>query len=340
MQKKSYIKDSFGLIMMKKTSYILLLVGFLSLFLVFKPEPVFAIEAVASFGKLDGNVQVLREARKIPGRVGVILNDKDVVLTSGNGRVTIIFRDGTEVRLFQNTRFIIEKSEETGDEQRSMLYNFKLSVGSFWARFAKGRQHTQIATPSATIGIKGTNVALSQKGSRLDIALSKGEVSVENETDRMSLKAGYRLKGVQRVGMMQDKVSEMPYQISIKPDSNRIKLPEAGEKEEIFFTLQLIEVKSRQNLHRQGRVYLTLDNDKFSFPKEIKLNERGYARVRAIIKPFQRADYKNGQLTLFAVMDGKQAMEVGVGETLLSYDIPKKIQRTIRVDMSTGKIVE
>ena len=340
MQQKILPIRLLGSMTMKKTNNILFLIGFLGTVLSIAPTSALAIEAVASFGKLNGNVQVLRDARKIPGRVGLILNDKDVVVTGNDGRVTIIFRDGTEVRLFQESRFIIEKSEETGDEQRSMLYNFQLSVGSFWGRFAKGRQHTKISTPSATIGIKGTNVAFSQRGNQLDVALSEGKVLVENETHQIELRPGKRLLGVQRRGTIKDKQSSMPYQVSIKPDTSHIKLPAAGEQEDMFFTLQLIDLKTRQNLHRTGKVYMTLDNDKFIFPAEVELNKRGYARVRAIIKPFQTKDYKNGQLTMFAVMDGPQAMEVGVGESLLSYDIPQKIKRTIRVDMSTGQMVE
>jgi len=299
-----------------------------------------AIEAVASFGKLDGSVQVLRESRKIPGREGLILNDQDVVVTGKDSKVTIIFRDGSEIRLFQDTRFVIEKAEESAEGQRRFFYNFKLKVGSFWGRFTKGNQTTSIETPSATIGIKGTNLAVTQTAEKLDIALSEGKIGLRNEDHAYELDAGYRLQGVTKNGTLEDKKTEMPYRITIKADDPKLVIPEPGDLTELYFTLQLLDVKSRQNLQRPGKVYISLDNDKFEFPREIELNHRGYARVKAIIKPFQTADYKDGQLTIYAVMDGEQAMEVGAGETQLTYDIPKKIMRTIRVDMSSGRFTE
>ena len=309
-------------------------------FLIFLAPSVYAIDAVASFGKMDGNVQVLREARKIPGRLGLILNDQDVVVTGRSSKVTIIFRDGSEIRLFQDSRFVIEKSQEEASGERRFMYNFKLKLGSFWGRFTKGRQKTQIETPSATIGIKGTNLAMAYAKGKVNVSLSEGLVSVENEDHSYNLQAGNRLQGVKRKGGIKDKMSAMPYRVTLKADKSKIEIPEKGETEEIFFTVQLIEVKTRKNLHRKGDVYITLDNDKFDFPERVQLNKRGYARVRAVVRPFQKADYKNGQLEIFAVMDGKQAMEVAAGETLLTYNIPKKIMRTIRVDMSSGRITE
>ena len=320
---------------MKSMSFTL--ITLLCTFLLFSPE-VMAIDAVASFGKLDGNVQVLRESRKIPGRAGLILNDKDVVVTGRSSRVTIIFRDGSEIRLFEDTRFIIERSQESTEGDRRFFYNFKLKLGSFWGRFSKGKQNTLVETPSATIGIKVTNVAFSQTGGRLDIALSEGKVSVDNEDGSINLEAGYRLKGVSKHGDFKSKLSKMPYQVSIKPDNPKITIPAKGEVEEMFFSIQLIDSRTKQNYGKKGMVFISLDNDKLIFPDGIQLNKRGYARIKATIKPFQKVNYKNGQLEVFAVVGGKQAMNIAAGQTLLIYDVPQKIKRIIRVDMTTGHI--
>ena len=313
-----------------------LLMALLVLFL-FTPE-IMAIDAVASFGKLAGNVQVLREARKIPGRQGLILNDKDVVVTGRHSRVTIVFRDGSEIRLFQDTRFIIDRSQESQDGERRFFYNFKLKLGYFWGRFSKGRQNTLIETPSATIGIKGTNVAFHQKGNRLNVALSEGKISIENEDGTIDLEPGFRIQGIKKHGDLQSKVSKMPYQVSIKPDNAKISIPTKGEIEEIFFSIQLIDSTTKQNYQKRGTVFISLDNDKLTFPDEIKLNKRGYARIKAVIKPFQKVDYKNGQLEIYAAIGGLQSMNIAAGQTLLIFDVPQKVKRTIRVDMTTGQI--
>ena len=320
---------------MKKT-FLLLLSALLTL--VFLSPPVMAMDAIASFGKLGGNIQVLRESRKIPGREGLILNDQDIVVTGRNSRVTIIFRDGSEIRLFEDTRFVIERSQESTSGDRRIFYNFKLKLGSFWGRFSKGRQNTLVETPSATIGIKGTNVAFSQKGSKLTVALSEGRVSVENEDGTINLEPGYRIEGVAKRGELKSKINKMPYEVSIKPDDPKIKVPTRGEVEQVYFSIQLIDSKTKQNYGKKGMVFISLDSDKLIFPDGIKLNKRGYARVKATIKPFQKVDYKNGQLEIYAVMGGKQSMEIAAGQTLLIFDVPQKIKRTIRVDMTSGHI--
>ena len=314
---------------------LLMLVGS---FILIKPGE--AIDAVASFGKVQGVVQVLRQARKIPGRPGLILNDQDVVLTGSRSKVTIIFRDGSEVRLFQDTRFIIEKSEESSEGSRRFFNNFKLKIGSFWGKFTKGRQHTKVKTPTATIGIKGTNVTFSQKGDKLDVALSSGLISVENEDESIELQPGNMIEGITKTGKFSDKVKPMPFRIQMKPDHLKINIPKRGRVEEVSFTLQMIDSASGQNIAKSGIIYFSKSIDKINFPKKVKLNSRGYARVTARINPFVKADYKNGQATVTAVIDSEKYMNVGAGQATLTYDVPKKMSRTIRVDVNSGAVTQ
>jgi len=299
---------------------------------------VYAIDAVASFGKVNGDVQVLRDTRKIPGLSGLILVDKDVVVTNRDSKVTIIFRDGSEIRLFQNTTFVIEKSEEPEQGSRQFLHNLKLKVGSFWGKFTKGRQKSTVVTPTATIGIKGTNVALLERDDKLSVSLSSGSISVANEDETYDMAPGKLIENMEKHGSIKDKVRELPYMLEIKTDQALIKLPNPGKEEEIYFSLQMVDTKSRENISRQGDVYITLDIDKIVFPDTIKLNDRGYARVKAVVKPFQKADFKTGQVEVFAAMDGEQFLDVGAGQTTLSYKIPEQMTKTIRINVNSGEI--
>ena len=122
-------------------------------------KPTFALNAVASIKKITGDVQIKRSTRVFPGRKGLILNDEDLVTTLSTGKVTLLFRDGSEIRLYENTKFIIEKSTEVKGEKRGFFHNITLQIGSFWGKFVKGHQVTTIKTPTATCGIKGTNVS-------------------------------------------------------------------------------------------------------------------------------------------------------------------------------------
>jgi hypothetical protein len=316
----------------------------MSLFL-FTVPTVHALSAVASIKTMLGDVKIQRFQRFIPGRRGLVLNDEDVVMTGQKAKATIIFRDGSEIRLFQNSNFTIEKSEEIQGKGKGFLKRFrlfsnkfKLSTGSFWAKFTKGRQQTRISTPTATCGIKGTVVAFSHRDDKLNVSLSIGEVELENEDEKITLSSGKMIQGITKRGTFKEKVKALPYRLTIIPDSPKIEIPTVGNENQIFFTLQLIDVKTMKNFERSGDVYISMPLDKIVFPERIRLNKRGYSRLAAIVKPFQKADYGLGQVEVLAMIEGQRFMNVGAGQTMLTYDIPKKSPRTIQIDATTGEV--
>jgi len=148
-----------GVIMRKTIPIAILLIALLCLS---SFGTVFAISgATASIKDIQGNVDVERKGNIITARKGLILHDNDLVLTNSRSKVTIIFRDGSVIRLFSNTKFLIEKSVEVKKGTRKFINRFILRVGSFWGKFTKNIQNTVIKTPTATCGIKGTSVSLS-----------------------------------------------------------------------------------------------------------------------------------------------------------------------------------
>ncbi|MCG8337725.1 MAG: FecR family protein [Proteobacteria bacterium] len=318
---------------MKKLIFLSLLIPFL-----LPVSTVSAINAVASIKDTIGEVQIQRLKRNIPGRKGLILNDQDVVVTGLRAKATILFRDGSEIRLFQNTRFVIEKSEEMEGNQRGFLNNFLLKTGSFWGKFTKNTQKTKIITPTATCGIKGTSVSLSERNGRLNVSLSTGAIELENEDEKIDLAAGMMVNGITQQGSFKDKVTDLPYRLVVEPDSSKLNLPTAGNESKVDFTLQVVNVKTKQNEYRSGSVFFSVKTDKIIFPDRVILNDRGYARVTATIKPFQKADYGEGRIEVVAVTEGESAMDIGTGEVLLTFDIPKKFQKTIRIDAESGEV--
>ncbi|MBT3226634.1 MAG: FecR domain-containing protein [Deltaproteobacteria bacterium] len=318
---------------MKKTCIV-----FIAAVLLVFPQSLSAINAVASIKASLGDVKVIRENRTITGRKGLVLNDGDIVTTEKNARTTILFRDGSLIRLYQNTRFTIEQSVENKSAHRGFLNRFKLSLGSLWGKFTKNRQRTVIKTPTATCGIKGTSVALSQKGATLDVSLSTGLVELENEDEKIDLKPGKMIKGITKRGSFKEKVKDIPYRILIKPDRKKIDVPTAGNESEVSFTLQVIDVNSKLNVFKAARVLITVPSDKIVFSESIRLNSRGYRRVTAIIKPFQKADYGSGRIEVTALAEGERYMDIGTGQTVLTFDIPKKNPRVLRIDANSGAI--
>lgn len=309
-----------------------------SLLILVVAKPTLAIEAVASIKHIKGAVDVNRDQKTISARTGLILHDQDLIVTYRKSKVTIIFRDGSEIRLFANTKFLIERSEETSHGPRRFLNNFKLKLGSFWGKFSKNQQQTVIKTPTATAGIKGTTVALSERNGKFNVSLSSGLVEVKNEMETLDLTPGKRVRNITANSTIRDKVEELPYQIHIVPDQNKLDIPQRGKEKEIFFTVQLISKITNKNVQRSGDIYISLETDKIIFPQNLALNPRGYARVRAVVKPFEQKDYKNGVIEIFALMDGEEFMDTGAGRTVLTYDPPSRKRKTLKIDASSGDI--
>lgn len=298
----------------------------------------YALNAVASIKALEGDVKVDRSHRTITAKKGLVLNDADIVITAHNAKTTILFRDGSEIRLFQNSRFVIEQSQEKKDGSRGFLNRFQLKIGSLWGKFAKNRQNTTIVTPTATCGIKGTLVAMSEGDGKLDIALSSGSVELENEDEKIMLNPGKMIKGIAKNGTFSDKIEDIPYRISIQPDQKKIKIPTKNNVEEVSFTVQLIDIRTKRNVERSATIYFIVDSDKIAFPGNIRLNQRGYRRVVAQIMPFQKSDYKNGQIEISAIAEGEKQLNIGAGKSILTYDMPSKSPRTIQINANTGSI--
>ncbi|MBU3917100.1 FecR family protein [bacterium] len=330
-----------------KTAVIIMIV-----ILAFVPAS-YALNAVATLTAIFGDVKLQRVKDGVrsnePGQKGMILEDKDLVITGPNARTTLLFRDGSEIRLFQNTEFMIEKTIELkGVKKRGFFNSFQLNMGSFWGKFTKNRQKTTIKTPTATCGIKGTSVSFSERNGQLNVSLSTGAIELENEDEKILLKAGKMIEGITRTGSFNKKVKDLPYFIEIKPDNNKIIIPTKGNTSKINITIQMMNVKTKQNVERSGRVYLSLETvvldtdrqktDKIVFPENITLNDRGFARFTAQILPFNEGDYGRGKIEILAIVEGEDFMNVGAGQTMLSYDIPQKLQKTVNIKANTGEV--
>jgi hypothetical protein len=302
---------------------------------------VFALNAVASLKKVDGHVQVERRTpdKKLIGRIGLVLKDQDTIITGNRSKATILFRDGSEIRVFQKTRFTISNSKESGSSGSRLFINkLILKLGSFWGKFSKGKQKTFIETPTATAGIKGTIVSFKEQNGKFSASLATGSVSIKNDDASVILTPGKMVNEISKTGSIKDKIVNLPYQIQISPDQQRIYIPPAGEESSVYLSLQLIDVKSNKNVNQKGPIYLSVNSDKLIFPDKISLNNRGYTRIKATVKPFLSKDYKDGKIEIIAIMDGEKFINVSSGFTMMSYDMPKSSIKTIKIDSQSGEI--
>jgi len=159
----------------------------------------FSNPALANTGKVDfaiGNVTVTgSDGRGRPLAKGAEVKTGDKILSSVDGRAQIRFSDGAYVSLQPNTEFDIKEYRYSGktDGTESALFGlFKgamRTVTGLVGRANKSRY--RIATPTATIGIRGTGglIQVNNDGSTLVIGTS-GIWSLTNNGGSIDVPAG------------------------------------------------------------------------------------------------------------------------------------------------------
>ena len=119
-----------------------------------------AIE-IGAISELRGNGEVVRQGStdKLLAEMALDIFSYDDVRT-GNGRIAIEFLDSSVVRLTEHSKIVIDDFVYDPDPNKSKL---ALNMASGTARFITGRlagikkENIFIRTPSATIGIRGTD---------------------------------------------------------------------------------------------------------------------------------------------------------------------------------------
>ena len=148
--------------------------------------------AIATLIQAEGSGEAVT-AKSPKGRRGIdgmLLFAGDKISTAGNSKATIEYRDGSRVRLFQNSQLILNLSEEQATSKRTFKFQISLKKGSLRGRFLKGLQRTRIRTPTAQIGVKGTTVRIKDNDNRATVSLTEGQVEVSNLSSKTLLNPG------------------------------------------------------------------------------------------------------------------------------------------------------
>lgn len=295
-------------------------------------------EIVASLDRLEGRAQVLvsETNRTVQGRNGLLLKDGDTVITKEKSRVTVKFRDGSEVRLFPRSQFVIQATRESRGKQRSFSYRLFLKLGSIWGQFAPQRQVASIGMPTATIGIKGTTLRATHRDGKGRVALTEGRVEVRNERSKVDLVPGKRLPDFSATEDLTKIVQDIPLKVDVKSEKRKLEFAN-NQPEEVFVTLQLINIKSGAEVHRAGKVYFRSDYGRITYPPVSNLNQRGFARLPLVIAPPSPSDDKlDGNVYVWAVIDEETADDTAEGKILFTIPVRGGKER-IRVESNTGE---
>ena len=143
-----------------------------------------------------------RERTELVAEVGRDIELYDT-LNTGNGRIAVEFVDNAELRLTEHSRVLIDEVIYDPDPSKSKMV-MKFAMGT--ARFTSGklgminRANIRIDTPTATIGIRGTDftATVDELGRSLIILLpdlngnASGEITVTNEGGVVTLSEAYQ----------------------------------------------------------------------------------------------------------------------------------------------------
>ena len=163
--------------------------------------------SIGNVDKIKGNVVVDRK----DGDKGVILEkDNDIfsydTLKTGNGKVGVLFLDDTRVDLTEHSKLVIDEFVYDPNSKKGKL---SLSAKLGTIKYASGqiaktsRQDIQIKTPTATIGVRGTDFSMTidELGGSTIILLPScdvngnclvGEISVESAAGQVILNQAFQ----------------------------------------------------------------------------------------------------------------------------------------------------
>ena len=145
--------------------------------------------AFANIGDItehNGSGGITRQSDSFPTALGLSVEMLDHVVTV-NGRIMMTFLDDTVLRLTEHTEVTID--EYYYDPNQASSSRMAMNFVSGTARFATGRlglvpkENIVITTPTATIGIRGTDFTTSvdELGRSLVILLPETECTVDGD---------------------------------------------------------------------------------------------------------------------------------------------------------------
>jgi hypothetical protein len=124
-----------------------------------------AFAGVGSISEFKGGGSVKRGAKATPAAKGSNIEKNDTVSTNSQGRFKITFVDATTVNITQNSRLVIDDFVYDGNNKSKGRLGLKLALGT--AKYTSGAiakgnaRGVGIRTPTATIGVRGTDFVMS-----------------------------------------------------------------------------------------------------------------------------------------------------------------------------------
>ena len=204
-----------------------------------------------------------------------MLYERDLVCT-GLGEATILFRDGSEIRLFENTEFQIQEAIERGVEERTFRRKLLLRFGALLSNFFGRSDHTVIETPHFQLKPEGTsfNVQVSQEQGA--VALFSAEILCQNVRGKALLQSGEVIFGVNRGGILSGRIEKLIQQLQLQVEPSELRSGHSPQK-------LVLRIQARE---REGEAIgtglplrISTDGEGVRFSEGVILDGEGKAEV-------------------------------------------------------------
>ena len=310
--------------------------------------------SIGSITELKGIGRVVREQDPFSAALAFGINSFDNVETS-NGRIGITFLDESQVRLTEHSQLVIDEFIYDPDPSKSKM---ALKFASGTARFITGKlatinkENIQIETPSATIGIRGTDftVTVDELGRSLIIllpkedGLSSGEIVVSTAAGQVVLNKPYEATTVELFESTPSKPVILDLTLDIidnmlivnppKRDPNFVSEGEQTEGSDNILDVDYLEFDELET------DYLAQDELEFS---ELDINYLDVNFLEDLLDIIEEADeLEQNQLsggdidvkgTSFGY-DGTTQVNTFITDSVITFY--RQVQDTVRLDLDTG----
>lgn len=167
--------------------------GLLGLLLIIISQTLHARPEVGSVKKIEPAASAVyqTESRKLEQQSSVFFEDS--LLTGPGARLSVVLTDGSDITLGENAslvidEFVYEPEQNVGNMALKALHGAFLFVGGKVEYMPEAE--VSIATPMATLGIRGTTVWGGLIDDGYGVLTLEGEVTVTNVAGSVTLRAG------------------------------------------------------------------------------------------------------------------------------------------------------
>ena len=277
------------------------------------------ISALAALSQIKGEVKAGPFKKLINGFNGQMLWRKYKVQTGENSSTTLIFKDGSELRLFANSNLKIGLKKSYSP--RWSRYRILLISGSFWGYFVRDKNPVEIVGESLSLFSSISSFRFTRRKVGHNISVSSGIVKVSNPVSSVKLISGQRLYKVQKKDFLPQKISPIPNKLKlwIEPKNPNF-LSEKTIMINLF--LQVVRSGTETKISRPGPVYLRTNYYNLTIPNSIKLNTEGKAKINLEVKPPHSNDRTfDGSIVFKPLMDQNNYDDVQDGSLKVKFGL-------------------